>query len=383
MTALRQQEQEKFQETEKELVQSIGALESAITVLSKHNSFMQTGSTDFHEVASVLSSQLSKYQSRHMGEITPSQRNSLEQFIQQPSYGAYQSQSGEIFGILGNMKDEFTSDLAEERKMEADAVDTYAKGKKIKEETIKAQETAYKTQSTKAADSKAAAAEAEAAKSAAEESLAKATALLDEATASCATSASDYEARVKVRAEEMAAVAKALEFLNSDEAHALFNKTFNFLQIAAGNNARAHQLMKAQATLKQAGFDFRKKDMFVLAQAIKAGAFDKVIKAIDDLVKEIDATIASDAQKKDEYTQLIFDKKSKLAALNNKIEKEEAKKASLESKKAALEESIAKLEEEIAATQKDQKELSQAREQQNKEYQTAVADQNASIQVLN
>jgi chromosome segregation ATPase len=229
MTALRKEEQEKFQETEKELVQSLGALESAITVLSKHNSFMQTGSTDFNDVADVLSSQLSRYQTRHMGEITPSQRSALEQFIQQPSYGAYQSQSGEIFGILGNMKDEFTSDLAEERKMEADAVDTYAKGKKIKEETIKAQETAYKTQSTKAADAKAAASEAEAAKTAAEDSLAKATALLDETTASCATSASDYEARVKVRSEEMEAVAKALEFLNSDEAHALFNKTYNFL----------------------------------------------------------------------------------------------------------------------------------------------------------
>lgn len=71
-----------------------------------------------------------------------------------------------------------------------------------------------------------------------------------------------------------------------------------------------------------------------------------------------------------------------MAALNNSIEKEEAKKARLESKKATLEQEIATLEEEIAATQKDQKELSQAREQQNKEYQTTVADQNASIQVL-
>ncbi len=45
MTAVRESEQAKFQETEKELVQSIGALESAVTVLSKHNSFMQVGST--------------------------------------------------------------------------------------------------------------------------------------------------------------------------------------------------------------------------------------------------------------------------------------------------------------------------------------------------
>ncbi len=77
-----------------------------------------------------------------MGEITPSQRRNLEQFIQQPSFGAYQSQSGEIFGILNNMKDEFTSDLKEERDMEAQSVETYAKGKQIKEETISAQQNA-------------------------------------------------------------------------------------------------------------------------------------------------------------------------------------------------------------------------------------------------
>merc|ERR1719491_5968 len=50
MTALRTEEQAKFQETEKELVQSLGALESAITVLGKHNSFMQTD-LDAEEVA--------------------------------------------------------------------------------------------------------------------------------------------------------------------------------------------------------------------------------------------------------------------------------------------------------------------------------------------
>lgn len=380
MTALREQEQAKFQETEKDLVQSLGALESAITVLSKHSSFMQVSSTkDIREVATILSTQLSRYQNRHMGEITPTQRRGLEQFIQQPSYAAYQSQSGEIFGILGNMKDEFTSDLAEERKMEEEAVTTYTKGKAIKEKTMKAQQSAYKSQTSKAANAKSAVAAAEAAKAAAGESLAKATALLDETTATCAQSTADHGARVKVRAEEMEAVAKALEFLNSDEAHALFNKTFSFVQLASKNK----KVMEVASKLKAAGFNFKNKDMFVLAQAIKAGAFDKVIRAIDELIREINATIKDDAARKDECIATINKKKSDLAALNNQIEKGEAKKARLESKKTTLENEIATLEEEIAGLQKDQKEASQAREAQNKEYQVAVSDQNASIQVLN
>merc|ERR1719491_550049 len=263
--------------------------------------------------------------------------------------------------------------------MEAEASATYTKGKQIKQANMKAQESSYKSQSSKAANAKSAAAAAEAAKAAAEESLEKATALLDETTAACSQSSADHDARNKVRAEEMEAVAKALEFLNSDEAHALFNNTFNFVQVSA----KSAKLFSVASKLKAAGFDFRNKDMFVLAQAIKAGAFDKGIKAIDDLVKEIDATIKDDAARKDECTGTINKKRSDLAALDNALEKGEAKKARLESKKTTLEQEIATLEEEIAATQKDQKELSQAREQQNKEYQTTVADQNASIQVLN
>lgn len=379
MTAVRAQEQAKFTVTEKELVQSISALESAVTVLKKHNSFLQTGK-GINEVAATLQATLPRYNSRHMGEITPSQNKALMSFVSQPSFGAYQSQSGEIFGILSSMKDEFTNDLNEERQMEAEAVKTFAKGKEIKQQTIKAQETAYKTQSTKAADAKAASAEAEAAKASAEESLSKANTLLDETTATCNTATADHADRVKARAEEQKAVAQAVTFLNSDEAHALFHSTFkapSFIQL------QNQKVFRVASKLKAAGFNFRNKDMFSLAQAIKAGTFDKVIKAIDDLIKDIDTTIKSDATRRDECTSTLNNKKSKLSALNNQIEKDEAKRAQLESKKATLEQEIDQFEKDIAETQKSQKEFSQEREEQNKEFQVTVQDQNASIKVLN
>lgn len=382
-TAARAKEQADFQETEKELVQSIGALESAVTVLSKHNSFMQVNSKDIKGVADILGTQLARYQHHHLGELTPGQRRSLEEFVQQPSYAGYQSQSGEIFGILNNMKDQFTADLAQSRGDEAQAVKTYGEQKKLREGTIKAQNAAYKSQSTKAANAKAASAAAEAAQTAAQESQTKAQALLDEATASCKTSADDHVARNKARALEQGAVAQALEFLNSDEAHAMFNKTFSFLQVRKVNASANRRALLASQRLQKAGNDYRSKDLLVLAQAIKAGAFDKVLHAIDDLVKELDETITSDAAKKDECTGTINDKTSKLNELKNSIEKLSAKRERLESKHAKLEEEIGVLNEEIAATQKDQKEASQAREVGNKEYQTSVADQTASIQILN
>lgn len=370
-----------FQEAEKELVQSVGALESAITVLSKHHSFMQLGSKkDIEQVASVLGSQLSRYQAKHVGEVTPSQRKMLQDFIQQPTFGAYSSQSGEIFGILGNMKDEFTADLAEKRQIEKDSAAAAVVAKQIGEEARDNSLSSYKKNSASAAQALADEAAAEVAKDAATESLIQATKLRDDANASCKQSGDDHAERNRVREREQNAVAEALEFLNSDEAHSLFGNTnFNsFFQMSA-NGKKAH---RAAQKLRVAAFDFRNQELLNLAQAIKAGVFDKVIVSIDGLIAQISDTIKKDAAMKDECSENINAKTAELKALNNVIEKGEAKQGRLTSKIEALNNEITKIDEEIASTQKDQKELSQAREGENKEYQITVADQNASIAVL-
>merc|ERR1719161_639106 len=47
----------------------------------------------------------------------------------------------------------------------------------------------------------------------------------------CANMDSEYEERTKTRQLEIQAVSKALAFLSSDEAHDLFTRTFNFMQV--------------------------------------------------------------------------------------------------------------------------------------------------------
>merc|ERR1719188_934423 len=48
---------------------------------------------------------------RLQASMTPSQRESIVEFMQGPSYDAYTSQTGGILGILGNMEDNFNKDL--------------------------------------------------------------------------------------------------------------------------------------------------------------------------------------------------------------------------------------------------------------------------------
>merc|ERR1719265_62499 len=49
----------------------------------------------------------------------------------------------------------------------------------------------------------------------------------------CQNMDSEYEQRTVTRQQEIGAVGKALEFLNSDEAHDLFSRSISFVQIAS------------------------------------------------------------------------------------------------------------------------------------------------------
>ncbi len=105
-TALRQKQLAEFNAEEKDLLQSIGALKSAITVLKKHNSLLQANmnsemSVAMPNIAMLMKHQFHKHGDRLKEVITPSQMKMAEQFMQAPGYA---NQSGEIFGILENMK---------------------------------------------------------------------------------------------------------------------------------------------------------------------------------------------------------------------------------------------------------------------------------------
>merc|ERR1719158_1032447 len=66
--------------------------------------------------------------------LTADQKRSLTSFIQAPFTGEYQSQSGEIVGILKNMRDTFKSNLASARSSESAAAESHTKFMSVKED---------------------------------------------------------------------------------------------------------------------------------------------------------------------------------------------------------------------------------------------------------
>merc|ERR1712178_344365 len=146
-TAIRQKELAEFNEEEKDLLGSISALKSAVTVLSKHNSLIQVPRSHVVGVAASVQNAMQKHASLLQGVLTHSERRAVSAFIQAPEdyfdaeptfKQSYAPQSGEIFGILKQMKETFETNLSASQKEELANQKAYEELKAAKEAEIKA-----------------------------------------------------------------------------------------------------------------------------------------------------------------------------------------------------------------------------------------------------
>merc|ERR1719159_96809 len=126
-TAIRQKELAEFNAEEKDALEAISALKSAVTVLSKHNSFLQVPQSHIEGIAATVQNQMQKHASLFAGVLTHKEKRTLSSFIQAPQdyfdaeptfKQSYAPQSGEIFGILKQMKETFESNLSSSQKEE-------------------------------------------------------------------------------------------------------------------------------------------------------------------------------------------------------------------------------------------------------------------------
>merc|ERR1719422_1572957 len=259
-TAIREKELAEFNAEEKDSLQAISALKSAITVLGKHHggAFLQLPQSHLQTIASTIQYQMQKHASVLQGVLTHTERRAMAAFIQAPQdyfdaeptfKQSYAPQSGEIFGILKQMKETFESNLSDSQKEEMANQKAYEELKAAKTDEIKAGQAQIdaKTQELastdeKLAESKESLEDTKASLSADEEFLM----MLKE---KCSTTDAEWEERQKTRQLEMEACSKALAVLSSDDAHDLFTKTFNPAFVQAESQVRSDRRSKAATVL--------------------------------------------------------------------------------------------------------------------------------------
>merc|ERR1719321_946928 len=113
-TALRQKELAEFTAEEKESLQTIASLKSAVAALSKHHeaAMLQSESSASTMQQVQLTVDLEHILHKHAMELMPHERKVMKAFVQEGENTGYEPASGEIFGILKQMKESFETNLA-------------------------------------------------------------------------------------------------------------------------------------------------------------------------------------------------------------------------------------------------------------------------------
>merc|ERR1719388_578912 len=149
-TALRKKQLAEFNAEEKDSLQTIASLKSAVVALSKHHeaSLLQSESSQatmsFLSAVAGLHATVKKNPNMMAELFTAKQRRSLNKFLEAPEDNAFlQSKdqapaSGEVFGMLKQMKESFESSLANAQKEETVSQKDFENLKATKNDEISA-----------------------------------------------------------------------------------------------------------------------------------------------------------------------------------------------------------------------------------------------------
>jgi len=392
-TAIRGKQLAEFNAEEKDLLQSVSALKSAIVVLSKHHggALVQVPRSHMLGVAATVEHELQKHSHLLRGVLTHSEKVAVEAFIQSPEdyfdasptfKQSYAPQSGEIFGILKQMKETFETNLSDSQKEELANQKAYEDLKAAKEEEIAAGQAQLDAKTTELAttDEKLAQAKEDIADT--KDNLGADEQFLMMLKEKCSTTDAEWEQRQKTRQLEIEACSKALAILSSDDAHDLFTKTFNPAFFQSESSTRSERRSTVSALLTRIALKVGNPRLATLASRVKLDAFTRVKKAIDDMVAQLLEEKAVEIKTKD-YCVDEFNS-NQLQTEKKERHKEDllAKVEDLALTIKTLTGSIDALKGEIEEMQVQMKRAGEDREKENKGFQQTVADQRASQKLL-
>jgi hypothetical protein len=378
-TEMRMKENKEFQASETDYLEAIDAAKNAIVVLGKHNSLAQLRSAA-HTLLDARVSQMvgsTKVSKANVNVLRSFLRNaeSATSFLSIPGMQSYAPQSGQIFGILGQMKEDFEVNLSEAQKSEAKAKAEYESLKAAKEDEIDTGRKLIVSTDASIAETQEKYAQEAKQLEDTQAQLALDTEFLKNLKEKCATMDADYDKRVKDRLTEIDAVTDTMKILNSDESFEAFDKMVApvFLQTDA-SAAQKERRAQAVSALQRAARLSGSPQVALLAASAQLDAFTKVKALIDKMVAELTTQQKDEVDHRDWcISELNTNKQDTTAAYD--------KKDSLTAQIADLEKTIEKLSKDLGASKaavtemmNQMKRASEVREGENAEFQTTVSD---------
>merc|ERR1719298_302287 len=232
-SAMRMKENKENHGEENDLVGAIKACEQALVVLSEqHPELVQ-----LHKAArrlqgvpvQILSKVLESSEAAVFKAFVAKAADATS-FLAIPGMQSYAPQSGQIVGILKQLKEDMEDDLSENQKAELKAQEDFTALKAASEEEMATTTKQQANMEAELAEITEKHAQAVQELEDTEEQLALDREFLANLKKKCEATDKEFAERTKSRMEEIAAVQDTIKFLNSDEAFEMFDKT-TFIQV--------------------------------------------------------------------------------------------------------------------------------------------------------
>lgn len=408
-TEIREKENADYTQERTEAEQCIGALESAVKVLSgagTKKAMLQT--LQEAQVLSVVGGVKHVLQrmpdSDALSEINENDLNLVKDFVENPTkfvstgfsgaqigakssnpFGDYAPASTQITGILKGMYDGMVADLEKASAEEADKQKTYEELMATKEAEHKTLTATLEEKTKEDADAKKKVADDKVLLEDTKTQLEADETFFAETKANCKAKANEWAEVCRLRTEELQGMAKAIEILEGGAFTQFQASTTSFVQVSSKvmdrvmDQRRAAAFSKLKALMKNGGG----LKIAMLAAALRSGGhFDKVIIMIDKMIADLRAEEQEDIKKRDDCNNQENALKAQEEDLNYNIEKKEKLKERQEAKKAEVTSTITAKEDEIMMAQQTMDEMLAGRNEETANFKKAMKDGAAEAALL-
>merc|ERR1719225_1780521 len=310
-------------------------------------------------------------------------RDILTAFLSQGE--GYAPQSGQIVGILKQMKDTMEKNLAETIAAEEEAIKTFDALMAAKKKEVDANTAALESKLERVGQTGLDIVEMKEDLDDTKKALAEDKKFLAELEKGCATKQGEWDERCKVRADELLALADTIKILNDDDALDLFKKTLPSASFLQMQTSSLELRRRALAAIQVAQARSKRPELDFIALALREknqGPFDKVIGMIDEMVAILAEEQTADDDKK-AYCEAELDKtEDEKKALERKVD--DLGKALDDTKGMiqTLTEEIAALVDGIKALDKAVVEATENRKAENAAYKELMAADTAAEKLL-
>jgi len=373
-TAIRTKEAAEFASLKAELDANLAALAKATTAIEKGmaGSFLQTNDAQVLKKLVLAENSMAEYDREELTSFLSGAEN-------------YAPQSGQITGILKEMSDTMTASLNDATADENSSIKSYEGLMAAKTKEVDALTKSIEEKSVRLGELQVSIVEMKEDLDDTQKALLEDKKFLADLGKNCAIKTKEHEENMKMRGEELLALADTIKILNDDDALELFKKTLpgsaSFVQVSTNQENQRQQALAIVKAAKQ-GHGRPELNFLALALQGKKVDFSKVLKMIDAMVATLNKEQQDDNDKK-EYCEMQFDtaddKKKGLERGVSNLEKSIAKEKEAI---ATLSEEIKALEDGIVALDKSVAEATEQRKEENADYTELMASDAAAKELL-